>query len=104
MLWSDVLAGGMDGRRGFGSPGSVKHRTRGQRHLGMTPCTLTTLPRGQRECLPVTAAGTLKAVGPAACLQVRAAGGFVGELPLKLPEAGRERRTRHARTLHMVVT
>ena len=82
----------------------VEDGARCQRHLVATRCAFPPPPPAQRVGPAVAAAWTLKAVRPAARLQVLLARLLVGELPLKLLDAGRERRTRHARTLHIEVS
>jgi hypothetical protein len=65
---------------------------------------LATLPVAERVRSPVTTAGTSKPLGPSTGLEVLPAGLLVGESPLKLAEAWRERRTWHRGTLLIAVS
>jgi len=82
----------------------VEDRPGRQRHLVAALGAFTPLPVAQRERPVVAAARTSKAIGPATGLQIRAARRLVSELPLELPEAGRERRAGHGGTLLMVAS
>ena len=58
----------------------------------------------RRHAAAQRAPGGLRAGQPPAGFQILPASRFIGELPLELPEAGRERRTGHAGTLLIVVS
>jgi hypothetical protein len=84
--------------------GPVEHRPGRQRHLVPTPGPFASMPFAQWIRSLTAAARTVKPGGPSTGFQILPARRLIGELLLELPEAGRERRTRHGGTLLMVAS